>query len=76
MFILYYYAFFSSHRHTGDAIPFGSTVWWENTMQKTEENLQPTIWLQNENLKSSHGYTDENKLNLISMYPHLCVPQI
>lgn len=45
-------------------------------MQKTEENLQPTIWLQNENLKSSHGYTDENKLNLISMYPHLCVPQI
>ena len=69
MFFLYYYTFFSNHRLTGDAIPFGGTGWWENTVQKTKENLQPTNWLQNKKLKSSHSYTDENKPNLISMYP-------
>lgn len=38
-------------------------------MQRTKENLQPTNWLQNQKVKSSHSYTDENKTDLISMYP-------
>lgn len=69
MFFLYYYTFFSNHRLTGDAILFGMTGWREDTMQQTKENLQPSNWLQNEKLKSSHCYADENKPNLISIYP-------
>jgi len=45
-------------------------------MQNTKEDLQPTKWLPNKKLKSAQSCIDENKSDLISMYPTPSAPQI
>lgn len=58
-----------------ETILFERTGWWEKTIWRTKENVQPTNWLQNRKLNSSHRYTDENRVWFLSIQP-LCVPQV